>query len=410
MFSHNRFAPSPILLVLLVFPVGFTVAQDLEYERAAARFGALQTLLQALEAAEFTVDGDEELAQQLFYARDAADLRLSVGQGITYGTTVRIDGEVVNERELTITLLLVASDGAEVWGYTVTRGGRNFYLEAAFDRYGITSEVRQDDPYTPEVDPRRYETRLAQEFGRVVESDGLEAAVEEVELFAEQMRDGFVSELFPNPERLGSETVAVEAGSFDVARLRSEQEQGIVNLWYNQQTPGAIVRYRLVSSDGSLQLDGELIEISNGHTERFGAADLVLQPERDDASRSATDSATVEDATNPPDDIESSKDDPVVTGFYDYHAASLAPGESDFYQLTIPAGETAVITAYAVMTEVELTIYGTDGDFQSAQYRDTGFDTRFESPLYPERTTIFFTVSAEETEAYELFVIEGEDR
>src|SRR6056297_287753 len=123
-----------LLVILFAAAVGPSAAwaQNPEHERAAARFGALQMVLRALDQAGGSVDGQDELIYHLFYARRAADLNLSAGEGITYGTTARLDGQIISEQELTIARLASSSDALDVWGYTLNSDRPSFYLELAF--------------------------------------------------------------------------------------------------------------------------------------------------------------------------------------------------------------------------------------------------------------------------------------
>ncbi|HKJ85542.1 MAG TPA: hypothetical protein VKA06_05675 [Spirochaetia bacterium] len=389
--------PRKRFVVLLIILVAATVgphvasAQNPEHERAAARFGALQMVLRALEQAGGSVDGQDELIYHLFYARRAADLNLSEGQGITYGTTARLDGQIISEQELTIARLASSSDALDVWGYNLNSDGPTFYLELALNQYGIPVEVRYQDPFSFIGEPVRFETEFSREFDGMVENEGLQATLDRVESASERVMAEFTSALFLDPERLNSETVAVGAGSFHAIQLRSTQAQGSVDLWYNGQVPGAILRYRLVSSDETLQVDGELIEISDGHAEILQDAELVVQSENPPAP-------------DLPENIESSPSSPVVTQLYYYGEASLAAAETDFFEITLPAGSRTAIGVFAFMGEVELVVFGADAEFEDAVHQESGTDITFEVAVSPEERTVHFTISADEPAAYELYL------
>jgi hypothetical protein len=140
-----------------------------------------------------------------------------------------------------------------------------------------------------------------------------------------------------------------------------------------------------------LQLNGELIEISDGHAELLHDAELVVQPE-------------YPAAPDLPDNIESSSTSPVVTQLYYYGEASLAAGETDFYEIKLPAGSSTVIGVFAFVGEVELMVFGTDAEFEDAVHQETGTDISFEVAVSPEERIIHFTVSADEPAAYELYL------
>jgi hypothetical protein len=382
-----------LVIILVTATVGpFAVrAQNPKHERAAARFGALQMVLRALEQTGGSVDGEDELIYHLFYARRAADLNLSAGEGITYRTTARLDGQTTSEQELTIARLASSSDALDVWGYTLNSDRPSFYLELAFNQYGIPVEVRYQDSFSPISEPVKFETEFSREIDVMVENEGLQATLDAVESASERVMAEFTSALFLDPERLDSETVAVGAGSFDAIKLRSTQAQGSVDLWYNEQVAGAILRYGLVSSDEALQVNGELIEISDGHAELLQDAELVVQPE-------------YPTAPDLPDNIESSPTSPVVTQSYYRGEASLAAAETDFFEIKLPAGSSTVIGVFAFMGEVELMVFGTDAEFEDAVYQEMGTYIIFEVAVSPEERIIHFIVSADQPAAYELYI------
>lgn len=390
-----RIAGVAIFVVVLLGAPAW--AQQSEVDRAVQRFVGFQLLVDGLSRAEDFDEGRGDLAAFAFYRKNAAP-SLGVGEGITYRVRNRIGGELNSGADLTVALLASSAGGSETWGYTYAGDRPTRYLEMVYNAVGIPVEVRSVDPYSsPEGERLRRLTRMGTEFDEIVEAEGLETTMQKIDQSYERWLGELTGELFTEAEPVAGEPVSVGAGTFNALHIVLRTDQGSIDFWYDENAPGAIVRYELVSNDEYVQLAGELVEVRGGYTERLQDAELVELVEE---------SAPEEDL---PDNIAAPRASPILLQTFYFVEASLEAGETDYFGVELPSGETVIIYPIALEGAVEVTGYGTGADFVAAQGEsiESGGGLELRGPA---GGIAYFTVAAlDGPAAYYLVVEEAEE-
>lgn len=376
-------ALSSLLLCWLLAGVVPAFGQETVIDRAAERFVRFQMLVGGLNQFDAFTDGGGELVAQLYQSRLFATTDLAVGHGVTYRIRNRVTEELDERVVLTVALLVREADGTETWGYEMERERGSFYLEAMYNDYGIPLELRYIDRIVPGADgARKRVPEFAGDFEDIAEEEGIESVTAQLEQVASQMIAEAVSTLFANPEVVGRESLSVGAGRFNARHIGSVHDYGSIDYWYDESAPGAIIRYELVSSDESVNLTGELIDVRTGYTERLQNAELVARPEN---------GASQDDF---PDDIDAPASAPRILDWTYYVEAGLAANEADHFGIEIPADSVVTLHAVTIEGEIEIASFGSDGEFQAPVATARGEESRLEIEDVPEGEVVYFTVTA----------------